>query len=105
MEKKANFGPIPVCSGGPVTAGSGTIDFVNDDPNNSFTINTPTDAAGNQMPGWPSPPRPNPVVPAAKNGVNGFQTVALLINAVTGDYNYSTSPVCPQGIPPKIIVS
>jgi hypothetical protein len=43
------------------------------------------------MPGWPNA---EPVIPAAQNGLNGSGTVQLSARTVTGEYSFTTNPVC-----------
>ena len=98
-EKKkvgGTYPPIVVCQDGTIGQTDGMITFIN----NSAAACIITSCT---MPCWPSPPAPNPVVPAAQNGVAGEKTVALICFPPTGTYSY-TSGCCPDVTPPKIIV-
>ncbi len=107
MKKKVGADEtVPVCTGGTIASGSTSITFTNSDDDNAFTINTPTDSSGNQMPGWPAPPQQAPQIGAApQGGGDSTKIVQLNSRAVLGTYNYTTTPTCPEGTPPKIVVS
>jgi len=94
---------MDVCDGGTISGGSSSITFTNSHTT-QFTINTPTNVnTGTDMPGWPATA---PVVPAAHNGTAGSKVVQLSVNAQSNNtYEYTTTPACPQGTNPRIVVS
>jgi hypothetical protein len=95
--------PLPVCSGGTVSANITSIPFSNSSTTTSYTITSCVDSSGNTMPGWPAT---DPVIPVASGGVNGTHTVVLASATKSGkSYTYTPSPACPTATPPKIIVS
>lgn len=96
MSKRDIAGPIIICQDGEIGGNASSITFVN-------PTTSPCTITSCAVPGWPSPPQPNPVVPAAQNGVNGQVTVQLISQTQPGLYNY-TSDCCPQAMPPKIKV-
>ena len=95
-KKAGTYPPIVLCDGGTIEHTDGAITFIN-----NFTA--PCTITSCTVPCWPSPPAPNPVVPAAQNGVAGEKTVALVCIPQTGTYSYTAS-CCPDAVPPKIIV-
>ena len=100
MEKHAAVDePIVICQDGTIGTTSGSITFLN------YNVN-PCAIISCSVPGWPSPPQANPVVPAAQNGVPGTLTLPLLRHGAipVGSYPYQSN-CCPGGTPPKIIVS
>jgi hypothetical protein len=92
--------PIIVCQDGTLSRTASSITFLNNN-----TVPCTITSCG--VPGWPSPPQPNPVVPAALNGVPGTKTVQLVSQTQPGTFPY-TSGCCSTKAghtPPKIIVS
>jgi hypothetical protein len=90
------YPPIVLCNSGTVDHTDGAITF-----ENNFT--SPCTITSCTVPCWPSPPAPNPVVPAAQNGIPGQKTVALMCIPQTGTYSY-TATCCLIAAPPTIIV-
>jgi hypothetical protein len=88
--------PVTVCQDGTISHSAGSITF-----NNYFPA--PCTITSCAVPGWPSPPQPNPVVPAAQGGVPGTLKVILIGATQNGSYPY-TSNCCPLLTAPKIIV-
>lgn len=90
--------PVVVCNDGSISRNASSITFVN-------YGQVPCTITSCGVPGWPSPPKPNPVVPAEQNGVPGTVTVQLDSQTQPGTYPY-TSDCCGQRqMPPKIVVS
>lgn len=90
---------VNVCTGGTASAGVSSLTFTNELPE-PVTITSCT------MPGWPSPPQANPVIPQAQNGVAGSGTVQLRSRTVKGTYDFTTIPDCNTiGTNPQIKVS
>jgi len=91
-----------VCDGGTISGGVTSILFTNTSNTTSYTITSCKDSNGNTMPGWPAT---DPVIPMASGGVNGTHTVQLSVAAISGkQYSYTPNPLCPNNLPPKIIV-
>jgi hypothetical protein len=89
---------IPVCTGGDAPNGASSVTFTN-------ALAVPVTITSCTIPGWPQSPAPDPVVPAALNGVNGTKTVQLSVLTRTGTYTYVTDPACNTiGTPPEIKV-
>jgi hypothetical protein len=88
--------PTVVCQDGTIGGNASSITFLN---YNTYAC-TITSCG---VPGWPSPPQPAPVVPAAQGGVPGTRTVLLVSQTQTGSYPY-TSDCCQGNTNPKIIV-
>jgi hypothetical protein len=79
---------IPICSGGDVSAGAGSITFTNGSTT-TYEITSCKDSSGNTMPGWPTT---NPQIPPSG------KTVQLsVVTASNKTYTYTTSPACPGG--------
>jgi hypothetical protein len=87
--------PIIVCKDGTLSRTASSITFLNNN-----TVPCTITSCG--VPGWPSPPQPNPVVPAA-----GTTTVQLVSQTQPGTYPYTSGCCSSRGgdTPPKIIVS
>lgn len=75
---------LNACTGGTCGVGVTSLTFTNS-LTQSVTITSCT------MPGWPNA---EPVIPAAQNGLNGSGTVQLSARTVTGEYSFTTNPVC-----------
>jgi hypothetical protein len=88
--------PVTVCQDGMIGGNSTSITFAN---YNAYPC-TITSCA---VPGWASPPRPNPIVPAAQGSVPGTITVPLAGQTQPGTYPY-TSDCCPGATDPTIKV-
>jgi hypothetical protein len=89
--------PVTVCQDGTIGGNSSSITFVNYNTN-------PCTITSCGVPGWPSPPQPNPQIPASPGGgVPGSKTVQLAGQTRPGTYPY-TSDCCPGATNPKIIV-
>ena len=88
--------PVTVCQDGTIGGNASSITFVN--------YNTyPCTITSCGVPGWPSPPQPNPVVPPAQGAVPGTITVQLMSQTQPGTYPY-TSDCCQGNTNPKIKV-